>query len=60
MIDMLVDLFSQFSPEEFMTITDNQLTDRIDSILVLEAVSGTLNDLTPEQIKIFDEVVEGK
>ena len=57
---MLVDLFSQFSPEEFMTITDNQLTDRIDSILVLEAVSGTLNDLTPEQIKIFDEVVEGK
>ncbi|BAU05370.1 MULTISPECIES: hypothetical protein [Fischerella] len=60
MIDMLVDLFSQFSPEEFMAITDNQLTDRIDSILVLEAVSGTLNDLTPEQIKIFDEVVEGK
>ncbi len=43
-----------------MAITDNQLTDRIDSILVLEAVSGTLNDLTPEEIKIFDEVVEGK
>jgi len=60
MIDMWVDLFSQFSPEEFIAITDNQLTDRIDSILVLEAVSGTLNDLTPEQIKIFDEVVEGK
>ncbi|WP_315789341.1 hypothetical protein [Fischerella sp. JS2] len=60
MIDMLVDLFSQFSPDEFMAIPDNQLTDRIDSILVLEAVSGTLNDLTPEQIKIFDEAVEDR
>jgi hypothetical protein len=60
MIEILVDLFGKFSPEEFMAITDNQLTDRIDSILVLEAISGTLNDLTPEQIKIFDEAVEGR
>ncbi|RAM50334.1 hypothetical protein BLD44_021135 [Mastigocladus laminosus UU774] len=60
MIEILVDLFGKFSPEEFMAITDNQLTDRIDKILVLEAISGTLNDLTPEQIKIFDEAVEGK
>ncbi|BAZ16083.1 hypothetical protein NIES4071_79580 [Calothrix sp. NIES-4071] len=29
-------------------------------LLTVEAVSGTLNDLTPEQIKIFDEAVEGK
>jgi len=28
--------------------------------LALEVVSGTLNDLTPEQIKIFDEAVEGR
>ncbi len=60
MIEILVDLFGKFSPEEFMAITDHQLTDRIDSILVLEAISGTLNDLTPEQIKIFDEAVEGR
>ncbi|BAZ68213.1 MAG: hypothetical protein KME28_05255 [Pelatocladus maniniholoensis HA4357-MV3] len=60
MIEILVDLFGKFSPEEFMAITDNQLTDRIDSILVLEAISGTLNDLTPEEIKIFDEAVEGR
>ncbi|MGV0101820.1 hypothetical protein NSTC731_01138 [Nostoc sp. DSM 114167] len=32
--------------------------DRIDSILVIEAVSGTLNDLTPEQIEMFDAAVK--
>lgn len=57
---MLVDLFGQFSPEEMRAIKDNDLTRRIDKILVLESVSGTLNDLTPEQIKIYDEAVKRK
>ena len=59
-IEHLVNLFSKFSPEEFRAIPDDELTRRIDKLLVLEAVSGTLNDLTPEQIKIFDEAVEGR
>ncbi len=60
MILDLVDLFKQFSLEEFTTIDDKDLTHRIDNILTLEAVSGTLNDLTPEQMKMFDEAVEGR
>jgi len=60
MVKMLVDLFNEFSIEEFQAINDNDLEKRIDSILVVEAVSGTLNDLTPEQIAIYDEIVEGK
>ncbi|WP_373525849.1 hypothetical protein [Nostoc sp.] len=60
MIEMLVDLFGKFSPEEMRAIKDDDLTRRIDSILVLEAVSGTLNDLTPEQIKMYDEAVKRK
>ncbi|MBE9215626.1 hypothetical protein IQ247_23650 [Plectonema cf. radiosum LEGE 06105] len=60
MIEMLVDLFGEFSPEEFRAIPDKELTRRIDKLLVLEAVSGTLNDLTPEEIAIFDEAVEGR
>lgn len=60
MLEMLVELFGRFSPEEMRAIKEQDLTRRIDKILVLEAVSGTLNDLTPEQIKMFDEVVEGK
>ncbi|MDF5736849.1 MULTISPECIES: hypothetical protein [unclassified Nostoc] len=60
MIEMLVDLFGKFLLEEMRAIKDDDLTRRIDSILVLEAVSGTLNDLTPEQIKMYDEAVKRK
>ncbi|MEH2164221.1 MAG: hypothetical protein V7K38_25005 [Nostoc sp.] len=60
MIEMLVELFGQLSTEEMRAITEHELTRRIDKILVLEAVSGTLNDLTPEQIKMYDEAVKRK
>ncbi len=59
-IQDLVNLFGNFSPEEFRAIPNAKLARRIDKLLALEAVSGTLNDLTPEQIKIFDEAVEGR
>ena len=58
MIQLMVNLFDKFSTEELKAIPNDDLTDRIDSILVLEAVSGTLNDLTPEQMKMFEEAVE--
>ncbi|MCC5658189.1 hypothetical protein LC608_14560 [Nostoc sp. XA010] len=60
MIEMLVELFGQLSLEEMRPITEHELTRRIDKILVLEAVSGTLNDLTPEQIKMYDDAVKRK
>jgi hypothetical protein len=60
MIDMLVELFGKFTPEEMRAIKEDDLIKRIDSILVLDAVSGTLNGLTPEQIQMFDEAVEGR
>ena len=60
MTEMLIELFSRFSPEEMRTIKEHDLTRRIDKILVLEAVAGTLNDLTPEEIAIFDAAVAGK
>jgi uncharacterized protein YfkK (UPF0435 family) len=59
-IEMLVNMFGQFSPEEMRAITEDDLIRRIRKILTLEAVSGTLNDLTPEQIAIFDAAVEGR
>jgi hypothetical protein len=59
-IEDLVNIFSQLSPDTFKAITDQELMRRIDKMLVLKAVSGTLNDLTPEQIRIFDEAVAGK
>jgi len=57
MIQLIMHLFDRFSMEEVKAIPDEDLIDRIDSILVVEAVSGTLNDLTPEQMKMFEEAV---
>ncbi|WP_371416938.1 hypothetical protein [Dolichospermum sp. UHCC 0259] len=60
MTEMLIKLFSRFSPEAMREIKEHDLTRRIDKILVLDAVAGTLNDLTPEEIAIFDAAVAGK
>jgi uncharacterized membrane protein len=59
-MEILVNLVDKFSTEFVTAISDNELTDRIDSILVIEAVSGTLNDLTPEQMKMFEQAVKRK
>ncbi len=61
----MIELFSNLmlknrSPEQLMEMSNDQLTNIINDIMVVEAVSGTLNDLTPEEMKIFDAAVEGK
>lgn len=56
-IKHLSDLFGKFSTEELNAITDEELTRRIDFILVINRVSGTLNDLTPEEMEKFDAAV---
>ena len=61
----MIELFSNLmlknrSPEQLMEMSNDQLTSIINDIMVVEAVSGTLNDLTPEEMKIFDAAVEGK
>ncbi|MBD2568389.1 hypothetical protein [Anabaena lutea] len=60
MTEMLIELFSRFSPEEMRAIKEHDLSRRISKILTLEAVAGTLNDLTPEEIAIFDAAVARK
>lgn len=57
-IQHLVSLLDKFSPDLIKAISDNELVNRIDSILVVEAVSGTLNNLTPEQMEMFDAAVK--
>lgn len=60
MTEMLIELFGRFTPEEMRAIKEHDLSRRICKILTLEAVAGTLNDLSPEEIAIFDAAVEGK
>lgn len=54
------DLLDEVSPEELLSLEDDQLTKRVDGVMVVTATSGILNDLTPEEMAIFDAAVEGR
>ncbi|MDB9372212.1 hypothetical protein [Nodularia sphaerocarpa] len=62
MIHKIYNLFIQTnsSDDDVDTITEDDLANRINKILVVESVSGLLNDLTPEEMRIFDEAVKRK
>ncbi|MDB9453433.1 hypothetical protein PN478_07205 [Dolichospermum circinale CS-534/05] len=61
MIQHLCNLFQQNLPiDEFNSMEDQELKKHCSGIMVLEAVAGTLNELTPEQIAIFDEMIKRK
>lgn len=46
----------QYLPfEQFLALPDHDLKQRVGGLMSLELVAGILNDLTPEQLKTFDE-----
>ncbi|MDJ1178309.1 hypothetical protein PJF56_05495 [Roseofilum sp. BLCC_M91] len=53
-------LLAQVDTQELCAVDESELTDRVERVMVREAVAGTLNELTPEQMAIFDAAVEGK
>ncbi|MBP0015500.1 MAG: hypothetical protein J7545_09310 [Roseofilum sp. SBFL] len=53
-------LLAQVDAQELCTVDESELTERVERIMVTESVAGTLNDLTPEQMAIFDAAVEGR
>ena len=55
MIQQLVNSFKKFPIEKFNAIANEDLTKRIGRIMATELAYGMLNDLTPEQMKIYDE-----
>ena len=56
-IEVFSNSLERISPEELVSLDDGELTARIDRVMVREAVAGTLNELTPEQMEIFDAAV---
>ena len=60
-IDLLSALIlKNFTPEQLAMMPDDELTRKLRRAMAIEAVSGTLNDLTPEEMAIFDAAVERK
>lgn len=45
-------------PEDVLSLTDDELSQRIKKIMVIELVAGMLQELTPEEMKSFDEAVQ--
>lgn len=46
-----------YSLEQFLAIADSDLTKRIQQRMVFDSLAGLIADLTPEQIKAFNEAV---
>lgn len=60
-IQVLSDLLlADSSPKEIIAMPIDDLRTLLHDAMVVEAVSGTLNELSPEQMKIFDMAVAGR
>ena len=46
------------APEKLISLTDDELTRRIETVLVIEAAAGMLQDLTPDKMSVFEESVK--
>jgi hypothetical protein len=60
MLQHIANLFKKSSIEELINIDDQDLSNKVDGILVINATAGMLNDLTLEEIETFDAAVEGR
>ncbi len=61
MVNHLAQVFQgNLSIAEFNTISESDLKQRCSGIMVTEAVAGTLNELAPDKLAIFDEAIKRK
>lgn len=51
-------LLEQWTPQQVLEIPEEELVSIIRDIMAFESIAGLLNDLTPEQIRLFDEAVK--
>ena len=58
--DEVMSIFSNLLAQVDCSVDESELTERVERIMVTEAVAGTLNELMPEQMAIFDATVEGR
>jgi hypothetical protein len=51
-------LLQQWQPQEVLDFPEEELVSIIRDIMAFESIAGLLNDLTPEQMRQFDEAVK--
>jgi len=57
-VESFLGLVQTLSLEQLTSITDQELTRRMQKMLLIEAVSGILNELTPAQAESFEAAVK--
>lgn len=59
MIEIAIDMFEPNAKlRSVEDIDDRELEEIIYDVMILKSVAGTLNDLTPEEMAIFDDAVK--
>ncbi|MDJ0519868.1 MAG: hypothetical protein F6K22_33620 [Okeania sp. SIO2F4] len=53
-------LLDQVSPQMVISLDDERLIKKVRGVMSIELLSTIFDDFTPEQIKTFNAVVEGK
>ncbi len=56
-IDYVTGVMSRVPLAKLDAIEDGDLKGRVDRLMALKLVSGMLNDLSPEEMKMFDDAV---
>jgi hypothetical protein len=51
-------LLGIWQPQQILEIPQAELVSIVHDIMVMDSVAGMLNDLTPEQMQMFDEAVK--
>ena len=57
-VQLISRLIMELHDEQLAEITKNDLKNRIEKIMLVETMAGMLNDLSPTQVKSFDEAIE--
>jgi hypothetical protein len=59
-VEFVTEQLGDWTDDQFFMLSDEELKHRIDQLLAIELAYGMLDDLTPEQMKIFDEAVASR
>ncbi len=61
MTESLTDLMKiKIPPDEFLNISDNELSEKVRKVMAVKALFCLLDDFTPEQKQIFNRTVSGR
>lgn len=61
MTESLAELMKiKISPENFLNISDEELSEKIRKVMAVKALFHLLDDFTPEQKQIFNKAVGGR